>query len=72
MNDPVVVFRTWSDIEASIVRGLLDDDVKADGPGVKPTVIIAHHDTVIEADDHVIVFLTDRRHVESVERLFQE
>jgi len=27
---------------------------------------------VIEADDHVIVFLTDRRHVEAVERLFQE
>jgi hypothetical protein len=27
---------------------------------------------VIEADDHVIVFLTDRRHVEAVERLFQD
>ena len=24
MNEPVVVFRTWSDIEASIVRGLLE------------------------------------------------
>ncbi len=35
-------------------------------------VIMGHHDTVIEADDHVIVFLTDRRHVEAVERLFQE
>ena len=34
-------------------------------------VIMAHHDTVIEADDHVILFLTDRRHVEQVERLFQ-
>jgi trk system potassium uptake protein TrkA len=34
-------------------------------------VIMCHHDTVIEADDHVIVFLTDRRHVEQVERLFQ-
>jgi len=34
-------------------------------------VIIAHHDTVIEADDHVILFLTDRRKIESVERLFQ-
>jgi trk system potassium uptake protein TrkA len=34
-------------------------------------VIIAHHDTVIEADDHVILFLTDRRHIEAVERLFQ-
>jgi trk system potassium uptake protein TrkA len=35
-------------------------------------VIMGHHDTVIEADDHVIVFLTDRRHVEAVERLFQD
>jgi trk system potassium uptake protein TrkA len=33
-------------------------------------VIMAHHDTVIQADDHVIVFLSDRRHVEAVERLF--
>jgi trk system potassium uptake protein TrkA len=34
-------------------------------------VIMAHHDTVIEAEDHVILFLTDRRHVEEVGRLFQ-
>jgi len=35
------------------------------------SVIMAHHDTVIEADDHVILFLTDRRHVEEVGKLFQ-
>ncbi|HEY7378327.1 MAG TPA: TrkA C-terminal domain-containing protein, partial [Steroidobacteraceae bacterium] len=34
-------------------------------------VIMAHHDTIIQADDHVILFLTDRRHIEAVERLFQ-
>jgi trk system potassium uptake protein len=34
-------------------------------------VIMAHHDTVIEPEDHVILFLTDRRHVEEVGRLFQ-
>jgi trk system potassium uptake protein TrkA len=34
-------------------------------------VVMAHHDTIIEADDHVILFLTDRRHVEDVGRLFQ-
>jgi len=34
-------------------------------------VIMAHHDTLIEAEDHVIVFVTDRRHVEAIERLFQ-
>jgi trk/ktr system potassium uptake protein len=33
-------------------------------------VIIAHHDTMIQRDDHVILFLTDRRHVEAVEKLF--
>jgi trk system potassium uptake protein TrkA len=34
-------------------------------------VIIAHHDTVIEADDHVILFMTDRRKIEKLESLFQ-
>ena len=34
-------------------------------------VIIAHHDTVIETDDHVILFLTDRRKIETLEKLFQ-
>ena len=34
-------------------------------------VIIAHHDTVIHADDHVILFLMDHKHTEAVERLFQ-
>lgn len=33
-------------------------------------VLIAHHDTMIQRDDHVIIFLTDRRHIEAVERLF--
>jgi trk system potassium uptake protein TrkA len=33
-------------------------------------VLIAHHDTMIQRDDHVILFLTDRRHVEVVEKLF--
>ena len=33
-------------------------------------VIMAHHDTVVHCDDHVILFLSDRRHVEAVERLF--
>ena len=33
-------------------------------------VIMAHHDTVVRADDHVILFVADRRHLEAVERLF--
>lgn len=34
-------------------------------------VLIAHHDTVIEADDHVVLFLVDKRRVPEVERMFQ-
>ena len=34
-------------------------------------VIFAHHDTEVEADDHVILFMTDRRRIEDVEELFQ-
>jgi trk system potassium uptake protein TrkA len=34
-------------------------------------VIIAHHDTVIETDDHVILFMADRRKIERLEQLFQ-
>ena len=33
--------------------------------------IIAHHDTVVESDDHVIIFMTDRRKIEKIEQLFQ-
>ena len=34
-------------------------------------VIIAHHDTVIEPEDHVIVFVSNKRLLPRVERLFQ-
>lgn len=34
-------------------------------------VIIAHHDTVIMAEDHVIMFLVDKNKVAEVEKLFQ-
>jgi trk system potassium uptake protein TrkA len=33
-------------------------------------VIIAHHNTRIEPEDHVIVFLSDRRQIDAVQRLF--
>ncbi len=33
-------------------------------------VIIAHHDVVIQSDDHVILFLTDKRKIQQVEALF--
>jgi trk system potassium uptake protein TrkA len=34
-------------------------------------VVIPHHDTVIERDDHVIVFCPRKRQVREVEKLFQ-
>ena len=34
-------------------------------------VIIAHHYTVIKPEDHVILFLTDKKRIAAVERLFQ-
>jgi trk system potassium uptake protein TrkA len=34
-------------------------------------VIIAHHDTVIAAEDHVILFLQDKSRIPEVEKLFQ-
>ena len=34
-------------------------------------VLIAHKDTVIESEDHVILFVVDKKYIEEVERLFQ-
>ncbi len=34
-------------------------------------VLIAHDNIVIETDDHVILFLVDKKHIGEVERLFQ-
>ncbi len=33
-------------------------------------VLIAHHDTVIQSDDHVVLFLTDKRRIGGIEQLF--
>ena len=37
----------------------------------KDDVIIAHHDTVIEEHDHVLLFVSDKKQIHAVERLFQ-
>jgi len=34
-------------------------------------VLIAHDNVVIETDDHVILFLVDKKYITEVERLFQ-
>jgi trk system potassium uptake protein TrkA len=60
---------------AAIVREAGDlQVVQMDGFLVdKPVarVIIPHHDTVIEENDHVVVFCSRKREVPQVEKLFQ-
>ena len=34
-------------------------------------VVIAHHDTMIESGDHVIVFVIDKKMIGKIEKLFQ-
>jgi len=34
-------------------------------------VLMPHHDTVIETDDHIIIFIPNKRLVREVEKLFQ-
>ena len=64
------------DERSSRVVGKRVDEIKfPDGASIGAivrgeTVIMAHHDTLVQCDDHIILFLSDRRHVEAVERLF--
>lgn len=65
------------DSKSSRVVGRAIEDIKLP-PGTTigaivrgDEVIIVHHDTVVEAEDHVILFLVDKRRVSEVERLFQ-
>ena len=41
------------------------------GEGRSSAVLMPHHDTVIEADDHIIIFIPNKRLVREVEKLFQ-
>ncbi|MBA4262543.1 MAG: Trk system potassium transporter TrkA [Comamonadaceae bacterium] len=41
------------------------------GEGRSSEVLMPHHDTLIEADDHVIIFIPNKRLVREVEKLFQ-
>ena len=40
-------------------------------PSRDAQVLIAHHDTVIEAEDHVVVFVINKKLIHQVEKLFQ-
>lgn len=55
-----------------IVRGLPDtEDLRAQAEGVEPEVIIPRSHTVIESNDHVVLFLPNKRLVQEVERVFR-
>jgi len=41
------------------------------GEGRRSEVLMPHHDTVIETDDHLILFIPNKRQVRQVEKLFQ-
>jgi trk system potassium uptake protein TrkA len=55
----------------AIVRGLHRPDGSDAGEDAKPQVIIAHHDTQVLPNDHVIIFVPRKRMVREVEKLFQ-
>ena len=59
----------------AIVRGLHRSDgskiAPDNGTDHKPQVIIAHHDTLVQPHDHVIIFVPRKRMVRDIEKLFQ-
>ena len=56
----------------AIVRGLhRADGSEAAAGDASPQVIIAHHDTQVLTNDHVIIFVPGKRMVREVEKLFQ-
>src|SRR5574343_1611548 len=64
----VTVAALVRNFEQSVVIGHTDDWTAITRHG---EVVIAHHDTVIEPEDHVIVFCTRKKLVKKVEKLFQ-
>lgn len=57
--------------EGSRIGAIVRDVKSPDGEVIGQKVLIPHHDTVIESEDHVIVFCTRRKTVREVEKLFQ-
>jgi len=64
----VTVAALVRNFDKTVVVGQTDDWTAITRHG---EVVIAHHDTVIRPDDHVIVFCTSKKLVKKVEKLFQ-
>ena len=41
------------------------------GAAPEAEVLMPHHDTVVQTDDHVLIFIPNKRLVREVEKLFQ-
>ena len=64
----VTVAALVRNFDTAVIVGQTDDWTAITRHG---EVVIAHHDTVIQPDDHVIVFCTRKKLVKKVEKLFQ-
>jgi trk system potassium uptake protein TrkA len=64
----VTVAAIVRNFDQTVIVGQTDDWTSITRHG---EVVIAHHDTVIEPEDHVIVFCTRKKLVRKVEKLFQ-
>jgi trk system potassium uptake protein TrkA len=42
-----------------------------DQAGAHKQILMAHHDTVIEPGDHVVIFVSHKKDIHLVEKLFQ-
>ncbi len=66
------VVRDLSDQKGAEMIRLSGEKIKEnDALDKKVQVIIAHHDTVIKSEDHVILFVINRKMIQQVEKLFQ-
>ena len=69
--------RVYGDESTSKVVGKAIKDIKLP-PGTTigavvrgSEVLMAHSETIIQSDDHVMLFLLDKKYIDQVERLFQ-
>ncbi|QDF99555.1 Trk system potassium transport protein TrkA [Azoarcus sp. DD4] len=73
-KDSKVVGRRIEEIplpKGATIGAVVREEKRGDGKVIRRVVIIPHHDTLIEREDHVIVFCTHKNLVRKVEKLFQ-